>query len=194
MTNDGAAAKTKTKENEQQALTTTSTTAAKAKPNSFKPVLVKAEKMFDRLAEFTRETAHRANEIFQRRGGEIGSELEDWFRAESQVLLPVRLEVTETDEHIIVRAAVPGFKPEEIEVSVKDDILILSGETESQDKREDENTVYSDWHSNKFCRQLRLTSEVDEEKSSATLKDGVLQLRLPKTEPKKATQVPVSAT
>jgi HSP20 family protein len=194
MNNEGAATSAKATNDEEKALTTTTKTADEGKAEGFKPMLVKAEKMFERLAEITKETAHKAFEIFQRRGGEFGRELDDWFSAESEVLLPVKVEVTETDKQINVRAAVPGFKPEDIEVTVKDNILILSGETESREKREDENTVFSEFRSNKFCRQLTLSSEVDEDKVAANLKDGVLQLTLPKVPAKEATQVPVNAT
>ena len=194
MSNEGAATTAKTTKDEEKALTTTSKTMDKGKAEGFKPMLVKAEKMFERLADITKETAHKAYEIFQRRGGEFGRELDDWFHAESEVLLPVKVEITETDDKINVRAAVPGFKPEEIEVSVKDNILILSGESESFEKREDENTVFSEFRSNKFCRQLTLSSEVDEDKVKAKLKDGVLQLTLPKVPEKEAKQVLINAT
>jgi HSP20 family molecular chaperone IbpA len=160
------------------------------KGEGFKPVFVKAEEMFERLAEIAKETTHKAYEMFQKRGGQIGSELEDWFNAEAKVLMPVKVEVTETDDKINVRAAVPGFKPDDIEVSVKDNVLILSGETKTSKKTKSEHTVLNEWHSNKFCRQLTLTSDVDEEKVVANLKDGILQLTLPKTE-RKATEVEV---
>jgi HSP20 family protein len=190
MKNEGAATTAKTTTEETNALTTT----PKEESNGFKPILVEAEKMFERLGEITRETAHKAFEFFQRRGGELGHEIDDWFRAESEILLPVKVEVSETDDKINVRAAVPGFKPDEIAVSVKDNVLILSGETEMSEKREDENTVFSEFRSNKFCRQLRLSSEVDEEKVKANLKDGVLKLTLPKLPAKEPKQVPVNAS
>lgn len=194
MTKEGAAKVAETKNDEQNALTTTSETVEKSKTEKFKPMLVKAEEMFERLADITKETANKAYEIFQRRGGEFGRELDDWFHAESEVLLPVKVEVTETEDRINVRAAVPGFKPEDIEVSVKDNILILTGETESREKREEENTVFSEFRSNKFCRQLTLPSEIDEDKVTANLKNGVLQLTMPKVPDREATQVPVNAT
>ena len=197
MNNEGATrtAKTKTdKKHGQNAMIATSENRDEVKTDGFKPMLVKAENMFERLADITKETARRAYEIFQRRGGEFGRELDDWFRAESEVLLPVKVEVTETGDQINIRAAVPGFGPEDIEVSVKDDVLILSGETESHKKSEDENTVFSEFRSNKFCRQLTLSSDVDEDKVTAKLKDGVLKLTLPKVPEKEAKQVPVNAT
>lgn len=190
MKNEGAATTAQTKnENtgKQAALTTTS------KTDGFKPILVEAEEMFERLAGFTKETAQKAFEFFKQRSGEFGTEIDDWFRAESEVLMPVRAEITETADKINVRAAVPGFKPEEIRVSVEGKLLILSGETESKEKRADENTIFSEWRSNRFCRQFMLSSEVDEEKVEATLKDGVLQLTLPKIPPHEAKQIPVNA-
>ncbi len=191
MKNKGAATTRKKNTEQTNALATRPKSETERKAEGFRPILVEAEKMFERLAEFTTETAHKAFEFFQRRGGRLGHELEDWYRAESEVLLPVMVDVTETDDRINVRAAVPGFKPDDIEVSVKDDILILSGETESRDKREDENTVLSEWRSNRFFRQLRLPSEVDPERVAAKLKDGVLQLTLPKVPEHEAKQVPV---
>ncbi len=163
------------------------------KKSGFSPIFVEAEKMFEQIADLSRETAHKAYEFFMQRGGEFGKELDDWFRAESEILFPVPVEINETKDNFMIRAAIPGFKPEEIEVSVKDNVLILSGKTETQEKREDENTIYSDWRSNRFCRQLILSSEVDEEKVEATLKDGVLQLTLPKLPVREAKQIAVNA-
>ena len=167
--------------------------ASDKKENAISPIFIEAEKMFERVAELTRETTKKAFEFFQKRGGEFGRELDDWFKAESEILRPVPVEITETEGFVKVTAAVPGFKPEEIEVSVKDHTLILSGKTEAAEKKEDENTVYSEWRSNRFFRQLNLPSEVDADKVEANLKDGVLVLNLPKLPARETTHVPVTA-
>lgn len=159
----------------------------------FSPVFVEAEKMFDKLAELTKETAAKAYEFFQKRGGEFGKEIDDWFNAESKVLRSVAVEITETDGSVNVSAAVPGFRPEEIEISVKDDLLIMSGRNEKREEREDENLVYSDWEGNQFFRQLTLPSVVDAEKVQAELKDGILKLSLPKVAAQEAKSVAVKA-
>ena len=197
MSNKAAATKAKSTGQDsadQQELAKAPKSVSERKDDRFKPILVKAETMFDRLADLAKETTDRAYELFKLRGGEFGREFEDWFRAESEVMLPVRVEVSETNEVINVRAAVPGFKPDDIEVSVKDKTLILSGENESREKQDDENMILSEFRSNKFCRQLPLTSNVDGEGIEAILEDGVLQLTLPKLPEREATQVPVNAT
>lgn len=109
------------------------------------------------------------------------------------MLRPTPVEITETPDTVNVRAAVSGFKPEEIEISVKDDVLILSGETKSEEKREGENTFYSEWQSNRFCRQLTLPTEVETKDVDATLKDGVLQICLKKKVTEKATKIAVKS-
>jgi HSP20 family protein len=162
------------------------------KENAF-PIFVEAEKMFDRFADLTRQTAHKAYEFFLTRGGEFGREIDDWFKAESEILRPVTVEVAENDQTINVTAAVPGFKPEEIEISVKDNLLILSGETFAENKKEEGNTVYSEWRSNRFFRQITLPAEVDAEQVKANLKDGLLQLSLPKAAPREVKQIAVTA-
>src|SRR5688572_17360589 len=86
---------------EEKALTT-----AKDKENGLSPIFVEAEKMFERFAEVTKETAKKAFEFFQRRGGEFGKELDDWFKAESEILRPVPVEITQTNGQINVTAAV----------------------------------------------------------------------------------------
>lgn len=161
--------------------------------NMFSPVFIEAEKMFEKLAEVTNATAHKAYEMFLARGGELGKALDDWFNAESKILRPVAVEITEGNGKINVCAAVPGFKPEEIEVSVKNDLLILSGETEKREERKDENIVYTDWKSDRFFRQLTLPDAVNADDVKAELKDGILTLSLPKVTAEESKHVAVTA-
>jgi HSP20 family protein len=155
------------------------------------PAFVEAERMLERFTEITKETAHRAFEFFRDRGGEWGNEVEDWFKAESEILRPAPVEITESDANVFVRAAVAGFKPEEIEVSVKDDVLIISGSTEMSEEKPDANTVVREWTSNRFYRQLTLPSEVLADKVTAKLNNGMLELSLPKAAANEATKVAV---
>jgi HSP20 family molecular chaperone IbpA len=170
-----------------------SLTKKKDGDNATSPVFVEAEKMFGRIAEITRETAQKAYDFFQNRGAALGSHLDDWLKAESEILRPTPVEITETNDAVNIRAAVPGFKPDEVEISVKDNILILSGESKSEEKTEGENVFYSEWRSNRFCRQLTLPSEVETENVEAHLKEGVLQLSLKKKEQEEATKIAVKS-
>jgi HSP20 family protein len=63
--------------------------------------------------------ARRAYELFEKRGGEHGHDWEDWFRAESELLRPVSVSMSESDDRISVRANVLGFEGNELKVSVE---------------------------------------------------------------------------
>ncbi len=91
------------------------------------PIFVEAEKLFEQMKDFSQSVARRAYDFFELRGRELGHELEDWFRAESEMLRPVPVEITENNEQITVRAEVPGVSAHEIKVSVEPEHLIISG-------------------------------------------------------------------
>ena len=92
-------------------------------------------------------------------------------------------DVTETDEEIVVHAELPGVAASDMDVSVRDSMLHIRGEKKSEEKREEEGKQYSERFFGSFERSIRIPSTVDEEKIAATLKDGVLEVRLPKSRP-----------
>lgn len=155
------------------------------------PLFVDAETLFDKMAQVTEEITNRAFDMFRMRGGQWGSDLDDWFMAERELLRPVPVEIKEKDDEIIVTAAVPGFKPDEIEVSVKDNRLVLSGETKASEEKEEENIILQEWKSNRFLREFTLPSNVDTNNVHAELNDGMLELRLPKAPIEEPKKIPV---
>ncbi len=161
--------------------------------NAPAPVIVDAEKMFEKFAEITKETAAKAYEFFVGRGAQLGTHLEDWLRAESEMLRAAPAKITENKDLVNVAIAVPGFKANEIEVSIKDKMLIVSGETSEEKKNEDEDTFYSEWRSDRFFRKLALPSEVETADIDAKLKDGVLKLALKKRAETEVAKVKVQA-
>lgn len=156
-----------------------------------KPLFVEAEQLFEQMKELTQNIAQRAYEFFETRGREFGRELDDWFRAESEVLRRVPVEIKEEGDKLTVRAEVPGFKAEEIKVSVEPQRLVISGKTEAKEEKQEAQTVYSEWRANQFCRALTLPSEVDPASAAATIKEGVLELTLTKLATKEPVQVVV---
>jgi len=155
------------------------------------PVFVEAEKLFEQMKEFSQSVARRAYEYFEARGREFGHDLEDWFRAESELMRRAPVEIKETDSQITVRAEVPGFAANEINVSVEPQRLVISGKSEETTEEKNEQTLLSEFRSNQFCRELRLPAEVDPSKATAVLKDGVLELAFAKVAESKAVNVEV---
>jgi HSP20 family protein len=155
------------------------------------PIFVEAEKLFEQMKEFSQSVALRAYEYFEARGREFGHDLEDWFRAESELMRRVPVEIKDADGQITVRAEVPGFAADEIKVSVEPQRLVISGKSEKTTEEKKEQTLFSEFRSNQFCRELRLPAEVEPDKTTAVLKDGVLEFVFAKAAGSKAVDVEV---
>ena len=94
--------------------------------------------------------------------------------------------------HLVLRADVPGIKPEEISIEVDHGVLSLSGKHEETEERTDENIVRRERRYGAFSRRLPLPEGVDPKKIKAVTRDGVLEVTIPL--PKEPAQEPVSIT
>jgi len=145
--------------------------------------------LFERVRELSNSIAHRAFELFNGRGRTDGHELEDWFRAESELLHPVHLDLAESGDAFTVRAEVPGFSAKELEVGVEPHRLTISGKLESSEEHSSKKTIYKEQCSNQIYRAIDLPAEVDTSKVTAVLKNGVLELSMPKAAKAKKVQI-----
>ena len=146
------------------------------------PELVKhSSEVSHRFSEIYELIARRAFDIFESRSRSPGHELEDWFRAESELLHPVPLNLTESNGEYVVRAEVPGFDPKDIEVIVEPLCLAISGRERKEDT-DNGKMIRSESRAGRIFRILDLPSVVDTSKVSTTLKDGVLIVDLPKAQ------------
>ncbi|MBP2689523.1 MAG: Hsp20 family heat shock protein, partial [Deltaproteobacteria bacterium] len=82
---------------------------------------------------------------------------------------------------IVVKAEIPGMKKEEIHVDINEKTVTVSGEKKKEEKVERKDYVHLERTYGSFARTFALPAEVQTEKAKATFKDGVLELRVPKT-------------
>jgi HSP20 family protein len=176
----------------QQAIEITQPAIAERATGS--PLFVEAEKLIERMEEATKSVAKRAYEFFETRGHQLGNELEDWFRAESELLRHVPMTMKEDERQITVQAEVPGFKAEEIKVSAESRRLLIEGDSEQVSGEKSEKVVFSERRTNRFYRSIGLPVEVDPAQVAANLKDGVLEITLPKVLARQPVGVEVKAT
>ena len=101
-----------------------------------------------------------------------------------QVTAP-HVDVYEEGNNLVVKAEVPGISKENIEVSFRDNILMISGEKRKEEKIENKDYYQMERSYGSFSRSVYLPSEVKSEEASATFRDGVLEIRIPKTEESK---------
>ncbi len=138
------------------------------------------ENLADRVSQIYDSIARRAYEIFENSGRMHGNHLAHWYRAESEVLHPAHMEITDSGTALTVRAEVAGFKPNELELSVEPRRLVISGKREMQKERKESRSVYFEHCANQILRTIELPVEVDPNKVTASLQNGLLELSLPK--------------
>jgi HSP20 family protein len=102
------------------------------------------------------------------------------------------VDIYETGESVVVKAELPGLTKEQVGIEVKDGILTLKGERKVEREVKEENYHRVERAYGTFQRSFSLPASVDQEKIGATLKDGVLEVTLPKKEQAKPKQISVS--
>lgn len=90
------------------------------------------------------------------------------------------LTTSETDNQVIVRAELPGVTPDDLDVTIKDNVVTIKGEKKEEKKDEKENYFRMERSFGSFIRQIALPAEVDPAGAESKLDQGVLELRLPK--------------
>lgn len=103
------------------------------------------------------------------------------------------VDVSETEDAIIVKADLPGVKPEDIEINIVDNVLTIRGEKKREAEEKKENFYRVERFYGSFMRAIQLPTEVEVDKVKAQYKDGVLKITLPKKpeEKKKVIKVEV---
>ncbi len=152
-------------------------------PEAKEPVALKVvepETLLDRMNRIHNAIARRAFEIFEGKGALLGHELDDWFKAETELLHPIHLNISESAEALQIEAEVPGFDVKDLEVNVEAQHLTISGKKQTTEENKKGRTVYKEQCSNEILRVVDLPTEVDTAKATATLKNGVLALTLTK--------------
>jgi HSP20 family protein len=92
------------------------------------------------------------------------------------------LDVEETDKEVLVRAEIPGVTAEDLELSIRGDSLVIAGEKKERETRPEKGFVYQERRFGSFRRQISLPCAVEENDVQAEYKDGVLSVRLKKSQ------------
>ncbi|MFQ6051698.1 MAG: Hsp20/alpha crystallin family protein [Candidatus Hydrothermarchaeota archaeon] len=100
-------------------------------------------------------------------------------------------DIIETDKEIVVSAEIPGVAKEDININVTEDSIEISAETKREEKEEREGYIRRERSYGKYYRSYSLPSSVNPDEAKATYKNGVLEIRLPKTEVKKGKTIKI---
>lgn len=137
--------------------------------------------------------ARRAFQIFDGDGRPFGHDLAHWFQAEVEFLHPLHIELSESQEALHLHAEVPGFKAEQLKINVEPRRVTITGAREQKEESKTKKVIYSETCSDQILRVVDLPAAVETEKAKATLKDGLLELDMPKAAPAKTVKVETKA-
>jgi HSP20 family protein len=103
------------------------------------------------------------------------------------------LDVHQTDDEIVVSASLPGLKPEDVDITITGQTLSIRGEFKADEKIDRDQYLYRERRYGSFNRQLQLPVRVQGDAATATFENGVLTLRIPKSEEVKPRQIEIKA-
>lgn len=147
----------------------------------------------ERMACISAAIGRRAYELFQDRRAEDGHDWEDWFRAESELLTPLRAKVIETDGELLIRVGVPGITDKDVEVVVEPERLIICSKKTRGSEQDTGTAKRKVERSDEMFQVIDLPHDISPDKITATLKDGILEVKLPKVDPGRKIPVAVKA-
>ena len=132
------------------------------------------------LASLQNDMARMADTFFGARPGNGGSS--SWLPA---------VDVTETDEELVLSFDLPGLKEDEIAIELEDNVLTVSGQRERKHERKGDNYFRWERRFGQFARSIALPAGVSENEINATYENGVLEVHVPKPEEHKPKKIQI---
>lgn len=126
--------------------------------------------------------------------------LGELFQLESFLKEPFRLlqgerypavDIEETDTEYRIKADVPGYSKDNLEIELRDNLLKISGKMEAEERIEQKGMLRQERRVGQFQRAFQLPDDIDVEGAEATFKNGVLEIKLPKTGGKRGHKLPI---
>lgn len=143
-----------------------------ATPKKKKRVSRKKSKSSEKGAKIKvkKESALKEDEI---------EENDDIFQKDGQLTI----DVFETDKYVVIQSAIAGIKPENLDITIEKDMVSIKGKREKSIEEEAENYFYQECYWGRFSREVVLPCEVDKKEAEAIMKNGILTIKIPKTNP-----------
>ncbi len=101
------------------------------------------------------------------------------------------VDMYDNEKEVVVKAEVPGIDKKNINISVSDSTLTIKGEMKKEEETKEEDYYYAERSYGSFSRRLELPAKVQESKIKANIKDGILEIHLPKAPESKAKEIKI---
>lgn len=101
------------------------------------------------------------------------------------------IDVYQTDNDIVIKSTIAGVKPEDLDVSINNDMVTIRGERKNEEAVNEDNYYYQECYWGGFSRSVILPVDILSDKSEASMKNGILTIRLPKADNTKTKKIQV---
>jgi HSP20 family protein len=115
-----------------------------------------------------------------------------WGLAENGGTLP--LDIHATKDELVITAALPGFKPDEVDVTVTGDQLTIRAENQQEERSDEDGWLYQEIRRGSLSRTVSLPGDLKTDSATARFENGMLTLTIPKAEESKPRQIKISPT
>lgn len=121
-------------------------------------------------------TRRRAFDLFQQRGAGPGAELEDWLRAEREIVWSPESELVKNEKEVRIQVAAPGLEPKQIRITALPETIIVKGEATHKHEGEQGGVQFCEFSEKILFRRFELDKRIDVDRVSATLDNGILRI------------------
>ncbi|HTP33040.1 MAG TPA: Hsp20 family protein [Candidatus Acidoferrales bacterium] len=137
--------------------------------------------VFTEMEKVADAVRRRAFEHFLGRGSTFGSDMDDWLRAERELIWSPGAEMTEHDNDLTLRVEAPGFEPGDIKITATPESLLIEGEVRHKHEASNDHLHFCEF-AQTLLRRFDMPGAIDVDKVSATLDKGILKIVAPKAQ------------
>ncbi len=137
--------------------------------------------IFEEIARRLEGVERRAFDLFEKRGHELGHDLEDWFKAESEAFGWPAAELTEKEGVYEIQIALPGMEGKDVQVTATPTEVIVHAAAQEEKKTQKGKVLWTEFGSRDFYRRFEVPNPINVDKVTAKLENGVLRISAPET-------------
>jgi HSP20 family protein len=134
----------------------------------------KQESIFDEMDKMRERIRCRAYDIFQMNGEASGKDLENWLQAEQELVWKPAIELEEKDKEFRLQVAVPGVEPDDIDIEVTAEDILVKAEIQSAQNGD---ILTTEFPSGNLFRSVHLPKRIETDKVTAEVNNGMLTLK-----------------
>jgi HSP20 family protein len=153
----------------------------------------KTKSIFDEIDRMQDRIMRRAYDIFSENGGIFGRDMDDWLRAERELVWKPAIELEEKDDEFRLQIATPGVDSKNIDIEVTPEDILVKADVHHEHKEKKGEVYACEFESGNLFRSIHLPKKIDPDKVKAEFKNGMLSLTAPIAEEARAKKVTIEA-